>query len=88
VITAKAGRSEFKVKSVFHGKLAVPPMIAKVSIKAVGANAVKNVDCTVFEPFLKEKLKIFLKPEAIDPIKVFFSDFTPSYLTLSIMCGV
>lgn len=53
-ITAKAGIRELMSRSVFQGIVAVPPIIANVSIIAPGARAVQKVDCTTLEPFLRE----------------------------------
>lgn len=66
--------------SVFQGREAFPPMIAKVSIKAVGAKLVKNADCIVFEPFLNPKDINFFTPESIDSNQVLFYCLKPSYL--------
>jgi len=41
-------------------------------MRAEGAIVLKNVDCIVFEDFLKEKLSNFLKHEAKYPGHVFF----------------
>ena len=62
----------FVVKVVFQGNVAVPPIIAKVNIKAPGATAVKKVDCTILEPFLRPKLNNFLTPDMNEPVHVLF----------------
>ena len=43
-ITATAGSSVLISKFVFQGSVEVPPIIARVSIIALGANAVQKVD--------------------------------------------
>ncbi len=53
VTAIKGVNKAFMFKSVFHGKVAVPPIIAKVSIAAVGASAVKKVLWITLEDFLK-----------------------------------
>ena len=53
-ITVIAGIRAFISKSVFQGSVEVPPIIAKVSIMAAGARAVKKADWIVFDPFLRE----------------------------------
>ena len=47
-------------KSVFQGKVDVLPIIAKLTIAAAGANAVKKFACTTLDPFLNAKVDKFL----------------------------
>lgn len=68
--TAAAEIKFFVVMVVFQGNDTDPPIIARDSMRAAGATAVKKVDVTIFEPFLSPKLNNFLTPDINAPVQV------------------
>lgn len=78
---------EVIVKSGFHGKVEVPPMIANVSIRAAGASVANIVDWIVLDDLRKEKLTIFLKQDANDPAHVLVS-LIPWFFIFSMIVGI
>jgi len=55
---------------VFQGRVAVPPIIAKVSMAIAGAADVKREFCTNFDDFLKVKEARLLKTDIKDSAQV------------------
>jgi len=82
------GIKTLQLRSVFHGKVAVPPIIARLNIAAAGAIDVNKLAWTIFDAFLKafedKLLNIALKESIQEP----FEFFSPSFFSLSMMTGV
>lgn len=73
----------------WKGKVALPPIIAKVSIAAVGATVVKNELCMIFDDFLNAYEDTFLTAEKNDsPQLLLLPKSIPSFLAFSMTIGV
>jgi hypothetical protein len=75
--------------SVWKGREADPPMMARVSMTAAGARAVKKELCIMLEDFRRVNEVMFLNIEEIDSAQVLsFLVYIPSFLIFSITIGV
>lgn len=80
--------NELRLRSVFHGRVDVDPMMAKVIIAAAGAIAVKKLAWINLDPFLRarlDKLLKFWENMSTHPPLLFYK---PYFLSLSIIAGV